>query len=186
MKTLFYAATAAVVALTTSVAANAATFVSVNEIEIFDSVWSDNFGATVKIADAGDTFTKTFVFDTTGYGDLKADLSIISGVTVTGAKGDINFTSVKLDTYVFDLTQDLFNPITNKYEDIASLGAVSLLEGVHTLTVIGFSKAPASFAGTINVSPIPEPATWALMLAGVAAVGTAMRRRSQTVRVSFS
>ena len=37
-----------------------------------------------------------------------------------------------------------------------------------------------------TILPIPEPATWALMIAGIAAVGVSMRRRAQNVRVSFS
>jgi hypothetical protein len=31
--------------------------------------------------------------------------------------------------------------------------------------------------GRINLSPVPEPVTWAMMVAGVGAVGAAMRRR---------
>ncbi len=37
-----------------------------------------------------------------------------------------------------------------------------------------------------TIVAVPEPATWALMLAGVAAVGVSMRRRSKNVRVAFS
>ena len=37
-----------------------------------------------------------------------------------------------------------------------------------------------------TIVPVPEPTTWALMVAGIAAVGFSMRRRSQNVRVAFS
>lgn len=37
-----------------------------------------------------------------------------------------------------------------------------------------------------TIMPVPEPTTWALMVAGIAAVGVSMRRRSQNVRVAFS
>ena len=37
---------------------------------------------------------------------------------------------------------------------------------------------------SLSVSAVPEPATWAMMLAGFAAVGSAMRRRS--TRVAFA
>lgn len=37
-----------------------------------------------------------------------------------------------------------------------------------------------------TIVPVPEPTTWALMVAGIAAVGVSMRRRSQNVRVAFS
>jgi hypothetical protein len=41
----------------------------------------------------------------------------------------------------------------------------------------GFTNASASFQAVEGVSPIPEPETYALMLAGLALVGTAARRR---------
>ena len=37
----------------------------------------------------------------------------------------------------------------------------------------------------ISLTAVPEPATWAMMLAGFAMVGAALRRRSTAVRVSF-
>jgi len=37
-----------------------------------------------------------------------------------------------------------------------------------------------------TISPVPEPATWAMMVGGIAAVGFAMRRRPRSARVSFS
>lgn len=37
-----------------------------------------------------------------------------------------------------------------------------------------------------NVAVVPEPSTWAMMIAGFGVVGFAMRRRRQTVRVSFA
>lgn len=37
-----------------------------------------------------------------------------------------------------------------------------------------------------TITSVPEPTTWALMAAGIAAVGFSMRRRSQNVRVAFS
>jgi hypothetical protein len=37
-----------------------------------------------------------------------------------------------------------------------------------------------------TIVSVPEPTTWALMVAGIAAVGFSMRRRSQNVRVAFS
>ena len=37
-----------------------------------------------------------------------------------------------------------------------------------------------------TIMPVPEPATWAMMVGGIAAVGMVMRRRSHTARVAFS
>lgn len=187
MKKILFAASAAIAAMTMASNASAALqLVGKDDIQILDSTWSDNFGVTVKTAGPGNAFSAVFTFDTTGFGELLADLSIISGVTSLNQKGDVDFTSVTLDSFVFDITPDQFNSTTGKYEDIASLGAVKLSEGLHTVTVTGFAVAPASLGGTINVSPVPEPATWAMMIAGVAAVGMSMRRRSSVSQVAFS
>jgi hypothetical protein len=37
-----------------------------------------------------------------------------------------------------------------------------------------------------TISAVPEASTWAMMIAGFAVVGLAVRRRSQSARVSFS
>lgn len=43
----------------------------------------------------------------------------------------------------------------------------------------GFTPASASYAGTLNISPVPEPASYALLLAGLGVVGAAGFRRRQ-------
>jgi hypothetical protein len=58
--------------------------------------------------------------------------------------------------------------------------------GTYALHFKGFSTHKASYSGTIDVAAIPEPSSWLLMIAGIAAVGTALRRRARNVRVAFS
>jgi hypothetical protein len=41
----------------------------------------------------------------------------------------------------------------------------------------GVAVAIGDFHGTLNLAPVPEPTTWALMLAGVAALGAMARRQ---------
>jgi hypothetical protein len=54
------------------------------------------------------------------------------------------------------------------------------------LNVSGLNAVDGQFA-TVNVSAVPEPATWAMMIGGFGMVGGAMRsaRRKQKLTVSF-
>jgi len=57
--------------------------------------------------------------------------------------------------------------------------AMSLAAGNHTLLVFGTGKSmgTASYAGQISVTSVPEPETYAMMLAGLGALGFMVRRR---------
>jgi len=46
--------------------------------------------------------------------------------------------------------------------------------------------AGSNFNGTVNISAVPEPATWGLMLLGFGAMGGMLRTRRQTPRVRFA
>ena len=50
----------------------------------------------------------------------------------------------------------------------------------------GLAIAPDGVAVVDLAGGVPEPAAWALMLAGFGLVGGAMRRRQQTVRVTYA
>ncbi|RYY05579.1 MAG: PEP-CTERM sorting domain-containing protein [Alphaproteobacteria bacterium] len=53
--------------------------------------------------------------------------------------------------------------------------------GTYTLTIAGRAYGAAStFSGNFNVAAVPEPATWAMMIAGVGMAGGALRRRRVT------
>lgn len=61
----------------------------------------------------------------------------------------------------------------NQFGNTVNLGA-----GDFTLTFKGFATtAAANFNGIVDWSAVPEPATWAMMLLGFAAIGASVRRR---------
>ncbi|MDT7835944.1 FxDxF family PEP-CTERM protein [Aquabacterium sp. OR-4] len=52
-----------------------------------------------------------------------------------------------------------------------------LAAGSYTLTISAFSAVKAPIGGYISASPVPEPETYAMMLAGLGAVGFLASRR---------
>lgn len=66
----------------------------------------------------------------------------------------------------------------------ATIGPVDLHQPF-VITVMGMaaptlapgSAISASYAGTVNITPVPEPESYALMLAGLAALGFIVKRR---------
>jgi hypothetical protein len=60
----------------------------------------------------------------------------------------------------------------------------------NTLTVSGTTGGDASYSGTLSFAgvagAIPEPSTWLMMIMGIGFAGMALRRRSQTVRLTYS
>jgi hypothetical protein len=81
-------------------------------------------------------------------------------------------------------------PFNNNLGDAADFAAdwlnnsfahlqLSFRPGTYTLNVLGNAAegAPAGFGERLDVAPIPEPATWLVMLAGFGGLGAAMRQR---------
>jgi hypothetical protein len=49
----------------------------------------------------------------------------------------------------------------------------------YTFPFTGSGNNEAAVTGNISPTPVPEPATWAMMLVGFAGIGMAVRRRRQ-------
>ena len=57
-------------------------------------------------------------------------------------------------------------------------GGFTLAGGAYTLTLIGTNSASSgSYGGNVAVTAVPEPATYAMLFAGLGIVGFAARRR---------
>ncbi|HEY8877432.1 MAG TPA: FxDxF family PEP-CTERM protein [Roseateles sp.] len=118
-------------------------------------------------------FTDTFTFTGASAGSVDGSLITIGFSDRT----DIDFTSVSINGHAYTLNST--GPVGT-----ATLSPVEL-NGPLVLTVTGIAgpalsagtSIAASYAGTLNVSPVPEPQTLALMLAGLGVVGVLKRRR---------
>ena len=80
-----------------------------------------------------------------------------------------------------DFSKVLFNgtalSISNGVVDTATLLDWPVSGGLQTLLVEGVSGGNGQFTIDIAYAPVPEPATWAMMIVGFGAAGAAIRRR---------
>lgn len=180
MNKFLFAASAAVAAFAMAPAAQAA--------EYFDT---DPGGIQLTIGDLSDDYGA----GTTGSGPINDIFHFfvpISGIAManatfasTPASALINFVGGLYDEN--DVLVSSFQFITFGAGLFGSLDPASVEGGKnYKLVFTGSANAATSYGGNVTIAPVPEPATWAMMVAGIAAVGFTMRRRSNTARVAFS
>lgn len=154
----------------TAAAANYAT------AQVIDLATTEDFGNTYAITGTtGKTFEDSYTFDVTGQFDLAA--SLIS--YTTNKKFDLDITSFGLYQGATLVAGGV--RVSNGPLDVWTLDGLNLSQGAYAVKVGGtfLGNNGGSYSGTINVSPVPEPTTWAMLGLGLAAVGVMSRRRKQ-------
>lgn len=129
------------------------------------------------------TFTDTRTFITpNGFTTLSATISsILNGNNLAT---NIDFTSVMINGVEFAIG-------STGATEFRFLSDLLLGPGkVNTLTVTGTTGGDASYSGTLAFAgvagAVPEPSTWMMMIMGIGLAGVALRRRRQTIRLSYS
>jgi len=121
-----------------------------------------------------DPFTDTFDFNNV-IGSVLASASLVT-IALTPAQ-DIDFTSATLNGNPLTLSP------TGTFETGFTPAALGLT-GPLQLVVMGLTGAgggiSSSYSGTLNVTQIPEPGTWALMLTGLSGIGFMARRQNRS------
>lgn len=173
MKSILYAGAAVIAAMSVSATANAATLIPI-DFQGSNPLTSP-FGAGQ--IEAGE-FTHTFDFTLSTDG-LATSYAGSVALLAAGVPGDLNFSSVSLNGV-------LFTPVSTGFYEFYTLPATALMAGLNSIVVKGYSYGASSYSGTLNVAPVPEPATWAMMIAGLGIAGAALRRRASRVALSFS
>lgn len=136
-------------------------------------------------ADFGNTVSGSF------YDGYVFDLGTASNVGVAATNVAISFGSSAfsgISNFAGYLNGNplSFESSSFKYPGFTTLVSVltggSLLgPGLHTLTFSGTTNgSTASYGGSIMAAPVPEPETYAMLLAGLAVMGGIARRRMKT------
>ena len=115
-------------------------------------------------------FYDTFNFSPT-YGDWLVDSSLIT--IGFRPESDIDFVTAEINNHWLTLSP------TGAYEYALTLQEPitgPLVMHVYG-TVNGMMDASASYAGTINITPVPEPATYGMLMGGLGILALLARRR---------
>lgn len=184
MKKLLMAAAAATVSFVAAPSAQAAQFLTITGP-------SGTFGDdSVTCAGGGVTcsFSRTFTFTTPdGFNLASADISSI----IAGNNGatNIDFSTVTLNGVNFNTILTGVQEFRNLLNQTLVVGGTNTLFVSGTVgTAGGTTPADASFSGNLSfaaqAAAVPEPAAWAMMIAGFGFVGYSLRRTRATVRLA--
>lgn len=131
------------------------------------------YGAAFAMSNMGNTFSDHFTFSMADGMNLDA---IVSSIARGGGDG--------MDITGFDVynTAGLVQAGTMLHDgavDVWTVSTSGLAAGDYWLQVSGTmnSDQAAAFGGAIAMAPVPEPGTYALLLAGLGVVGVIGRRR---------
>ncbi|MCS0588682.1 FxDxF family PEP-CTERM protein [Massilia norwichensis] len=149
-----------------------------------------HFGDTFTASTVGSTFTDIFTFNIGTPFDASA--SVTSSFLNTPQTKDLLITSFSLYRYNPGTMAVLGTAIAGINEtgfgshptDSWSLSSYGLTSGYYALRVDGqvLGTGGGAFGGDLTVSPVPEPATYGMLLAGLGLLGVAATRRKLVPR----
>jgi len=134
--------------------------------------WDAIFGNNAILGPFSDVFNLTLPTNSLGLG-----ASLISGFSIGGFNADITSFSF-VDTTTFTTLA------SGAAGNFSTLSYAGLLDATHSYqiqvggTLSGVSES-GSYSGNIQVSPVTEPETYAMLLVGLGLIGFSLRHRSR-------
>jgi hypothetical protein len=139
---------------------------------------------TVTLTGGNGQFTGTFgmIHSTGGFTDEYEILPTFPSTLVSSILSTIGFQAGQEISFSKVLLNGVELQLVNNNPGLLAFTPADFpLNGPITLTVIGTSGSNASYSGTMNLTVVPEPEGYALMLAGLGVVGyIGRRKRRQT------
>jgi hypothetical protein len=182
MRKVLLAAVGAMALVGSATVANAAVVVTVPTPAVYTPPTS---GGLIGQVAGGATSNDTFTFTILGGAPSLFSGQLSTTSLLPNGQGNLNFSNIVLDGMagLFTLTSTAGAPEQWSCCGPGGNGTVTLADSgtPHTLTytVVNTSNVLGTYGGTFNfaTAPVPEPATWAMMLLGFGGIGMAMRRR---------
>lgn len=133
-----------------------------------------NFGASFAAGNNGNTFSDQYTFSTVGDNFVDTLVASIAHSAMVG----LDITGYDL----YDATNNLVASGTMASTgtiDLWTIATGGLAAGDYYVQVSGqlISDGSGSYAGNLNVTPVPEPASYAMLLAGLGLVAAARRAK---------
>ena len=100
------------------------------------------------------------------------------GITNTTTPCYTSYTGVT-DAYTGFTTSAACGPIAPSTGQPANINSLAFWDAIHPTATVQNAIGNALATRILAVTPVPEPSTWMTMLAGFAAVGTMLRRRTR-------
>src|ERR1041385_3537863 len=119
------------------------------------------------------TFTESLSFSN--------DLDGLYSITLSTSSAAVDFTSAVLSDGVTNYALHFVG--ASGPNEFWGLDTTFIPMGTDKLTIMGDNNDTGDLGGTVTINPaaVPEPATWALMLLGLGAVGWQLRRRKNAL-----
>ncbi|MCE3604497.1 FxDxF family PEP-CTERM protein [Massilia sp. P8910] len=170
---VFLSAIALASAALVSSQASAIEIINTSTLQLVDNfAEADGF---FKGGQKGNTFVDNYKFTLAQAGDFAAGVLSITG----NAKNGLDITAFNL----IDSNGSLFGGklLSTGATDQWSLSTASLSAGAYTIQVKGsiLSNSSGRYSTNIALAPVPEPETYAMMLAGLGLLGFTARRRNK-------
>jgi PEP-CTERM motif len=112
-----------------------------------------------------------------------------TGPLLAGGDDVVSFVNLAAGTYDFVLSfsgqniSKFAGSLNGKPVDMMTSGRITFggLEGMDTapftLTLVGTALSKAGYSGELSVTAVPEPSTYAMLVAGLCAIGFSVSRR---------